>query len=126
MSQQLCPCMSGMAYDACCQPLLKRRKKADSAEALMRSRYTAYSVGDMLHVFRTWHSSTRPSLASLRQSVSTDTEWLALKVIDVEERIDTAIVEFIATYQTDKGINQLKERSHFVLEKGKWFYVEGE
>lgn len=119
-----CPCQSGANYITCCQPLLTKKHPASSAEALMRSRYTAYGLADMAYIFKTWHSSTRPSLASLRNDSLTD--WLGLKVIDTEQQAETAIVEFIASYKTANGVSQFKERSHFILEKGKWFYLNGE
>jgi len=119
-----CPCQSRLVYGVCCQPLLTRKRKAANAEALMRSRYTAYGLADMRYIFKTWHPNTRPSLASLRTDVLTD--WLGLKILDTEQKIDTAIVEFVVSYKTADGISQLKERSHFVLEKDKWLYLHGE
>lgn len=119
-----CPCQSGTTYAACCKLLLNKQHKPQTAEALMRSRYTAYSMADVTYVFKTWHPSTRPSLASLRDDSLTD--WLGLKIVYSEQQQKTAIVEFVATYKDEQGIGQLKERSHFVLEKGKWFYLNGE
>jgi SEC-C motif-containing protein len=119
-----CPCQSDLSYDVCCQPLLTKKYQASSAEALMRSRYTAYSLADTVYIFKTWHASTRPSLASLRNDPLTD--WLGLKILYTEQQAETAIVEFVASYKAVDGIRQFMERSHFVLEKGKWFYLNGQ
>lgn len=123
-NDEICPCQSGLTYVSCCRPLLTRACKGSSAEALMRSRYTAYGLADMGYIFKTWHPSTRPSLASLRDNSLID--WLGLKILYTEQQTETAIVEFVASYKVTDGISQFKERSHFVLEKGKWFYLNGQ
>ena len=122
--QPSCPCQSGATYNVCCKPFLTKQQKVPNAEALMRSRYTAYGLADMTYIFKTWHPSTRPSLASLRADPLTD--WLGLKILSTEQQTETAIVEFLASYKIASGIKQFKERSHFVLEKGKWLYLNGQ
>ena len=122
---QLCPCQSGLLFTDCCEPFLTNKEKPDTAEALMRSRYTAYTRADWKYVFKTWHKSTRPTLPSLRSSGSA--KWLVLKIVschkgklsDVEGQ-----VEFIASYKNGEEIAQIKEHSQFVREKGKWMYVD--
>ncbi len=54
-----CPCGSGAVFGACCEPI-HDGAPAPTAEALMRSRYSAFVVGDEDHIFRTWHPRTRP------------------------------------------------------------------
>ena len=74
-----CPCGSGRAYVACCGPL-HDGEPAATAEALMRSRYSAYVLGHTDHVFRTWHPRTRPD------DVSSDgTTWLGLEIVRTED-----------------------------------------
>ena len=115
-----CPCGSGEAYDACCGPLVRNERTADTAEELMRSRFSAYALGDVDHVFRTWHPKTRPDdLAELPQL-----DWLGLEVLDVVDGgpdDDTGVVEFRARH----GSGVLHERSRFVRRAGRWVYLDG-
>ena len=57
---RLCPCGTGSNFSACCGRLLSGQVQARTAEELMRSRYSAYALGDLDYVFRTWHPKTRP------------------------------------------------------------------
>jgi SEC-C motif-containing protein len=115
-----CPCGSGEDYDACCGPLVRNERAADTAEELMRSRFTAYALGDVDHVFRTWHPASRPDdLADLPQL-----DWLDLEVLDVVDggpEEETGVVEFRARHAG--GV--LHERSRFVRRAGRWVYVDG-
>jgi len=75
-----CPCNSGISYSSCCKPLISGKKCAVTAEALMRSRYTAYVVKDVNYLLRTWHSSTRPATI-----VSAEIpEWYGLHIVRTE------------------------------------------
>jgi SEC-C motif-containing protein len=120
-----CPCGSGARYDACCGRLHRRQADAETAEELMRSRYAAYAVGDLDHVFRTWHPRTRPD------TVAPDPEltWTGLRVLDVVAGgpgDDSGEVEFEATYERRGRPGRLHERSRFERRRGRWVYVEGE
>ena len=116
-----CPCGSGLPYDACCGPVVRNERAADTAEELMRSRYTAYALGDVDHVFRTWHPATRPDDLSQLPS----TEWLGLEVLEVVDggpADDYGIVEFRAGHAG----GALHERSRFTRRAGRWVYLDGE
>ncbi|MGD8236626.1 MAG: YchJ family metal-binding protein [Chromatiales bacterium] len=120
-----CPCESGLDYDSCCGRYIDGGESPETAAQLMRSRYTAFTLGEIPYLQRTWHPSTRPS------SVQTDDKvrWLGLKIKrtgqggadDVE-----GIVEFVARYKVDGRGHRLHEISRFVKENGQWFYVDGE
>ena len=118
-----CPCGSGRAYVACCGPL-HDGEPAATAEALMRSRYSAYVLGHTDHVFRSWHPRTRPD------DVSSDgTTWLGLEIVrteDGEPDDDTGVVEFVARYQGPRGAQELHEVSRFERRGGRWVYVDGD
>lgn len=90
----------------------------------MRSRFDAYKAGDAEWVLRTWHPSTRPAEIDL----SDQPVWRGLQIVDVaSDGPDAGIVEFRATYlDGGAGIGVLHERSRFVREHGRWFYVDGE
>lgn len=120
--QRECPCGAGRFYTDCCGRL-HAGEVALTAEALMRSRYSAYVLGRMDYVADTWHPSTRPS--DLRNDSST--RWLGLKVLAQQQHTDDlAEVEFVARYRQGGGrAVRMHERSQFVRENGRWFYRDG-
>ena len=71
-----CPCLSGFPFGECCGPVLDGTRPAPTAEALMRSRFTAFVVGDREHVLRSWHPRTRPTDLSLDEKM----RWYRLDV----------------------------------------------
>lgn len=94
------------------------------AQALMRSRYAAYEAGDRDWLLASWHASTRPANLELDPA----TKWLGLEVRD-HKRIDDdhAEVEFVARCRVGGGrAVRLHERSRFVREVGRWYYVDGD
>ena len=122
-----CPCGSGLAYDQCCNPYLDSHAMPNTAEALMRSRYTAYTRQDETYLLQSWHSSTRPTELALTQEASV--KWLGLKILRTEAggvNDDHGLVEFIARYKVNGKAHRLHETSRFVKEDGRWYYVEGE
>lgn len=115
-----CPCDSGNTYSTCCKPL-HDGAAAPTAEALMRSRYAAYVLELGTYLLSTWHPSTRPrSLEPQR------TKWLGLTVMQHNQMGDTATVEFVARYKVQGKAHRLHERSRFVREDGRWYYVDGD
>lgn len=118
-----CPCGSGRAGDACCGPLLAGTATATTAEALMRSRYSAYVRGARDYLLASWHPSTRPPTLELDENV----RWLGLSVKRHEEGApDAAVVEFVARYRIGGGSAvRLHEASRFVREDGRWYYLDG-
>ena len=128
---QPCPCgRSGSAskgrsrtvtFGECCSPLLQGKQFAVDAEALMRSRYTAYVLGDAAYLRRSWHPDTCPADLSLDAGM----QWLGLKV-ERHTRISPtqAEVVFVARYRLDGRVHRLAECSRFVLEQGRWLYRE--
>ena len=125
MAEKLCHCESGCLFTDCCGPLLAGSCPASTAEALMRSRYTANVLKKTTYLLNTWHSSTRPS------SIEADTipTWCSLSVLAAKQRQQgdlRGMVEFRALYRGSSGLGVLHERSRFVFENGCWFYVDGE
>lgn len=95
-----------------------------TAEALMRSRFAAFKAGDAAWLLATWHPSTRPDGLDLADNP----RWRGLQIVDTvaggEDDVD-GVVEFRATYLADDALGILHERSRFVREDGRWFYVDG-
>ncbi len=120
----LCPCGSNKIFSECCARYLDGNEPAPSAEALMRSRYTAYTLLREDYLLATWHTSTRPASLGLKDDVPT--KWLGLDVKRHEQQdADHAIVEFVARYKVSGRAHRLHEVSRFVHEDGRWFYVDG-
>ncbi|QAY61873.1 preprotein translocase [Microbacterium protaetiae] len=92
----------------------------------MRSRFAAFRDGDAAWLLRTWHPSTRPATMDL----SDNPRWRGLQIVDVVgggPDDHDGIVEFRATYLADGGgVGVLQERSRFMRENGRWFYVDGD
>lgn len=118
--QALCPCGRGLPYAECCGPV-HDGAPASSAEALMRSRYSAFALDDDDYVLRTWHPHTRPA------TIEPDTglRWVGLDIIestggglfDAE-----GVVEFRAHYRDHGKHGDMVERSRFVRLDGQWVY----
>lgn len=121
-----CPCGSTLALGACCGryhagPL---HLLAPTAEALMRSRYSAYALGLHDYLLATWHASTRP--AALEPDPP-GLRWLGLDMRRHEGQDEShAVVEFIARSKLGGRAHRLHETSRFVRENGRWFYVNGD
>ena len=120
-----CPCGTNKAYADCCEPYLDGTATPATAEALMRSRYTAYTLLQEEYLVATWHTSTRPQQIGLAEK--TTTKCLGLQVKHHEQQDDThALVEFVARYKVGGLAHRLHETSRFVREDGSWFYVDGD
>ena len=126
-----CPC-GGLPLNArfaqCCEPLLDGRKHASNAEQLMRSRYTAYTLGRGDYVSQTWHPSTRPADLQLQgPGAAHGPRWLGL-IVHSHRRIDDRHeeVSFTARWREQGRAQRMTETSRFVRENGKWFYVDGD
>ncbi|MBN1171840.1 MAG: hypothetical protein JXA67_06660 [Micromonosporaceae bacterium] len=119
-----CPCGSGHPYPACCGLLHSDQAAAASAEVLMRSRFSAYVRGDTSYLLRTWHPTTRPKVLALDPSQ----HWVRLEVLATSAGgvFDTAgTVEFRVSCRHRGRLKALRERSSFVREGGRWFYLAG-
>jgi len=95
---------------------------APTAEALMRSRYTAFAIGSVEHLSRTWDPATRPRAINIDPA----RKWTGLEIldsIDGRELASTGVVEFRATWRKGRQTGQLHERSTFRRIAGHWVYV---
>ncbi len=120
-----CQCSSRKTYADCCGRYLDGGEAAPTAEALMRSRYTAYTLGRENYLLATWHLSTRPASLDLAEDVPT--RWISLEVKRHEQQdTEHAIVEFVARHKVNGRAHRLHEVSRFVREEGRWFYVGGD
>ncbi|ASK36625.1 zinc chelation protein SecC [Alcanivorax sp. N3-2A] len=116
-----CPCQSGFGYARCCQPL-HQGQPAATPEALMRSRYSAFVLNHGDYLIASWHPDTRPASLNLDDGG----QWLALEVLESDESGESGRVHFRATCKEGNGFAVLEERSRFVREHDRWFYLDGE
>lgn len=115
----------GTTYVDCCGRYLDGGETPPTAEALMRSRYTAYTLGREDYLLATWTQDTRP--ASLGLENEPPRKWLGLEVKHHEQlEPNQAMVEFVARYKVNGRAHRLHEISRFVRETGQWFYVDGD
>jgi SEC-C motif-containing protein len=118
-----CPCGGG-SYGTCCGPL-HAGEPAPTAEALMRSRYSAFALGLAPHLLATWAAATRPEALELDEGL----RWRRLQIVDTVRGApddETGVVEFRAAHRSAEGAGVLHERSRFARERGRWVYVDGE
>ncbi len=118
-----CPCGSRLSYERCCQRW-HDGDAAPGAEALMRSRYSAYVLALEDYLLATWHPRTRPPALP---PGALQRRWLGLKVLRCESVEEgSAVVEFVARYKAGGRAADFRETSRFVREEGRWLYVDGD
>lgn len=125
-----CYCCSGKKFEDCCQPFLEGAAKPPTAEALMRSRYSAYATVNIDYILKTTHPSTRKfhDAESIKNWAKSNS-WQKLELISIEGggvKDKNGTVEFKAFYLDSTSNPQIHhEISNFVKELGKWFFVDG-
>lgn len=118
----LCPCGSTKTYAQCCKLYHDGLINPPTAEALMRSRYSAYVFKLREYLLRTWHESSRPKFLDFNKSL----KWLYLEIISSEAGLESdteGYVEFKAHYREAKKKAYLHEKSLFRKIEGKWLYL---
>lgn len=131
MSQkQSCPCGKQLQYEKCCGRAHNNINEVKTAEELMRSRYTAFTMADINYLEKSWHSNTCPSKKELKETEkwAKSVVWLRLEIIKTNrgsENDDAGMVEFKAYYMENGMTKVIHEMSTFSKEKGHWVYVAG-
>ncbi|MFU8837588.1 MAG: YchJ family protein [Thiohalomonadaceae bacterium] len=121
---QDCPCGSGHRYTRCCGRY-HQGEPAPSAEALMRSRYSAYVLGLLDYLRHSWHPDTCPGELMLEPGL----RWLGLKIHHTEAggpADNEGRVTFVARHKLHGRAGRLQENSRFVRHQGRWVYLDGE
>jgi SEC-C motif-containing protein len=122
--RDLCPCRSGKPSTNCCQPFLNRTRDVPTAEALMRSRYTAFVLQDENYLRYSWHPDNCPKIIHLNPK----TQWLGLKIkktVAGNTTDTTGEVEFIARSKINGKASRLHENSLFTHFENRWVYTNG-
>lgn len=123
--EKLCHCGLETTYLACCGLYILSGKVPQSAEQLMRSRYSAFVECDEPYLLATWHPQARPS----RVRFDVKQRWLGLKIRSTSEGTsehDVGSVEFVARFKVDGKGHRLHEVSRFEKIQGRWYYLEGQ
>lgn len=121
MTTRNCPCGLPRTYDECCGRFHSGQAQAPTAEALMRSRYSAFVKGDAGYLLRTWHPRTRPARLDLDPGM----RWTGLEILGTTDGSPfhtTGTVTFRASYRG----GSLHEHSRFERSDGAWVYVDGD
>lgn len=126
--KQACPCGKGI-YAVCCGRFISGAAVPATAEQLMRSRYTAFSLREEDYLRSTWHPDTLPDEPITAES---DVKWIGLDVIKHKhvKDADEATVEFVARFKVGGRAHRLHEVSSFVRQPdaagvARWYYVDG-
>jgi SEC-C motif-containing protein len=122
MPLRLCYCNSKKEFSECCEPFLINKQKPSTPVQLMRSRYSAFVLGDGEYLVKTTTKENRyEDDIEIIKEFAKSALWLGLEVLGESE----SQVEFKAFYKEGNIINVLHEKSSFVREDGMWLYKDG-
>lgn len=123
-----CPCGSGTALAQCCLPFIQKKQKPVSAEQLLRSRYTAFTLVETDYILATHHTRTRNEVK--REEIeewAKNSKWLGLKIVQSEagkEADSQGVILFCAQYHADGKDNEHWEQAYFEKENGEWRFLD--
>jgi SEC-C motif domain protein len=122
-----CPCGSQQTYSTCCKLFIEHVKKPETAEQLMRSRYSAYATGEYQYILDTYTEDIKTTLTldDLSESAA-EQKWVKLTIHSSDERSTPATVEFSAFYLIGNELFELRENSRFFEESGSIRYKDGD
>lgn len=126
-----CPCGSNLNYAACCEPFITGKALPETAEKLMRSRYTAYTLVDIDYLKKTLAPESRGDFdAAQTKKWAAQAEWKGLEILSTEKGTAAdkkGVVEFTATYASEGTTLEHHEVSKFRKDdSGQWFFVDGD
>lgn len=121
MQDDLCPCGTDNLFQDCCGAIHAGLKEAETAEQLMRSRYSAFVKEDGDYLLHSWHKLTRPSSIDF----DNNTKWLGLKITSTKAGLSQdseGWVSFVARYKVGGKAERITENSYFTRLEGRWVY----
>lgn len=126
----LCPCGSGNPYSECCEQIISGAKPADTAEQLMRARYSAYVLAKMDFIFESTHPEHRQDYDHAGTKKWAETaEWQGLEISSTKSggSADSAgEVEFVAHFIENGDKREHREAGQFKRKDGQWYFTEGQ
>ncbi|PLX82431.1 MAG: hypothetical protein C0616_02125 [Desulfuromonas sp.] len=125
-----CPCGSGNEYATCCEPIIKGRKSAETAEQMMRARYSAHVKVEIDFLYESTHPDHREGYDhKATQTWAENSEWYGLEIIETNQggpKDKEGEVVFTARFRDKEGRRTHHERGRFTRYKGNWRFTEGE
>jgi SEC-C motif-containing protein len=124
---QPCPCGTGKNYVECCGVFIEDQQTPLTPEALMRSRYTAYTQANTDYLLQTMKAPAKARFdAKSSAEWAMQVKWIKLDIKMASTQESKGVVEFIAYFKEKGKLNAIHERSEFQYEEGVWYYVDGE
>jgi len=124
-----CPCGSGNAYADCCEPVISGKRPAETAEQLMRARYSAHEKLQVDFLYDTTHPDHRQGYDHQgTRRWAEGSEWHGLEIISTKDggpKDQQGEVEFIARFRDKSGLRSHHERGQFQQKRGRWYFTEG-
>ena len=127
---ETCPCGSEKSYEDCCQPLIEGKQNAETAEALMRSRYSAFVKSEIDYLGQTIPPDQQKSFnREEATNWAKNSEWQGLKILATEDGgqdDEAGTVEFIARFKEKEKEVEHHELAQFSKIEGRWYFVDGQ
>ena len=124
-----CPCGSGAAYVECCEPAISGAQPAQTAEQLMRARYSAYVNAQMDFIFESTHTDHREGYDHKgTREWAENAEWQGLEIVATKKGgsdDSTGEVEFVARFLEKGELREHHENAQFIKEGERWFFTDG-
>jgi len=127
-TNETCMCGSGATFGDCCEPIIKGTRESETAEELMRARYSAFVTQAIDFIVASTHSRTRKDidLTFIREWSETST-WHGLEILETKQvNENKAFVSFEAQFAQGDEVQHHREKSLFERENGEWRFVTGD
>lgn len=124
-----CPCGSSITYEECCCPIIKGERKAETAEQLMRARYSAYVKKELDYILTSLHPDSQSDYdEKSTRAWAESAEWHKIEILETFGGGETDIegqVEFVVSYSENGAEKEHHELATFKKESGTWYFVSG-
>ncbi|MCB9481696.1 MAG: YchJ family protein [Desulfobacteraceae bacterium] len=125
-----CSCGSGLDYSQCCEPYIKGNVQPETCEALLRARYTAYTMGELDYIYETIHPEQKEQHDSkATKKWADESTWLSFEIIGIkkgQKEDDEGFIEFKVRYRQKLQNITHHEMAYFKKNEGMWYFFDGE
>lgn len=125
-----CPCNSGLDYSKCCEPYIKGDVLPETCEALLRSRYSAYTLGELDYIYDTIHPEQKAQHdKKATKKWSEESSWLGFEILDINKGLkedEEGVIEFKVKYRQKLETITHHEMAVFKKEEDRWYFFDGE
>ncbi len=127
---ELCPCGSRDKYFECCEPYITGKKDAETAEALLRARYSAYTLQELDYIYETIHPEQKKNHDhKATRKWAEESKWLGLEFLDIKNGLvedDEGVIEFKVRFSQKFETQTHHELASFKKFEGRWYFYDGE